>query len=117
MKRLLPLIFVFAFCCAAIAQTTDTTTSSQTATPAQTMQTPTPPSAPAAQPEQRLFFPKNWYWGWAQFDITPPHNETDPNLCAENAGQYGGVNSKCNAFGRYMLSGTIELRPIGRTEF
>jgi hypothetical protein len=62
-----------------------------------------------------MFFPKDWYWGWAQFDITPPHNETDPNLCAANAGQYGGVNSQCSAFGRYMISGTVELRPFGRT--
>ena len=64
---------------------------------------------------QRLFFPKDWYWGWAEFDLAPPHNEIDPNLCAANAGNYGGVNAQCNAFARYQLSGTIEIRPIGRT--
>jgi hypothetical protein len=117
MKRLLPVIFVFAFCCVAIAQTTDTTTSSQTAPPAQTMQAQTPAPAPATQPEQRLFFPKNWYWGWAQFDLAPPHNEIDPNLCAANAGapQYGGVNAPCSAFARYQISGNVEIYPIGRT--
>src|SRR5450759_550641 len=61
----------------------------------------------AAASSDRMFFPKDWYWGWAQFDITPPHNETDPNLCAANAGQFGGVHSQCSAFGRYMISGCL----------
>ncbi len=106
MKSLLPFLFVIALHCAALAQTSQTT---QT-----TSETTSPSTSPSPQSE-RLFFPKNWYWGWAQFDLAPPHNEPDPNLCAENAGQYGGVNAKCNAFARYMLSGTVELRPIGRT--
>ncbi len=91
MKRLLPFFVFFAFSCAAWPQTA---TSSQS---------------------DKLFFPKDWYWGYAQFDIAPPHNELDPNLCASNAGQFGGVNSKCNAFARYVMSGSLELRPIGRT--
>ena len=62
-----------------------------------------------------MFFPKDWYWGWAQFDLAPPHNEGDPNMCAANAGQYGGKNAQCSAFARYMISGTIELRPFGQT--
>jgi len=116
MKCLLLFLLVFTLTCAMLAQTsssTETTTSSQT----QTVQTPaagSPPAAPAA-PEPRLFFAKGWYWGWAEFDIDPPHNEADPNLCASNAGQFGGVNSKCNAFARYMLSSEVEIRPIGRT--
>ena len=64
---------------------------------------------------ERMFFPRDMFWGWAQVDLAPPHNEIDPNLCAADAGNFGGVNSKCNAFARYMLSGTIEIRPIGRT--
>ena len=52
-----------------------------------------------------MFFPKDWYWGWAEFDLAPPHNEVDPNLCAANSGQYGGINAQCNAFARYMISG------------
>src|ERR1019366_5806702 len=75
---------------------------------------PTASTKPAANSD-RMFFPKDWYWGWGQFDITPPHNEVDPNLCAANAGKYGGVNSQCSAFGRYMISGAVELRPFGRT--
>ena len=90
MKRLL-LSFVLLCSCAGWSQTT------------------------ASSSSDRMFFPKDWYWGWAQFDLAPPHNEIDPNLCASNAGQFGGKNSQCNAFARYMLSGTAEIRPFGRT--
>ena len=38
-----------------------------------------------AGPRDRMFFPKDMLWGWAQFDLSPPHNETDPNLCAGNS--------------------------------
>lgn len=64
----------------------------------------------------RLFFPKNYIWAWTEFDIAPPHNEVDPNLCAANAGNYGGKDAPCNAFGRYMLSGYVEFRPFARTQ-
>jgi hypothetical protein len=62
----------------------------------------------------RMFFPHDWYWGYAQFDLAPPHNEIDPNLCAANAGTYGGVNAPCSMFARYMLSGYLEVRPFGK---
>src|SRR5271169_5218013 len=64
--------------------------------------------------DDRMFFPHDMLWGWAQFDLAPPHNEIDPNLCAGNAGQYGGVNAPCSLFARYMLSGMLEVRPFGR---
>jgi hypothetical protein len=63
---------------------------------------------------QKMFFPSDMLWGYAQFDLAPPHNEIDPNLCSANAGQYGGVKAPCNAFARYMLSGLLEARPFGR---
>ncbi|HET7210091.1 MAG TPA: hypothetical protein VFI95_26190 [Terriglobales bacterium] len=63
----------------------------------------------------RLFFPKNFIWGYTQFDVAPPHNEPDPNLCAANARQFGGANAPCNAFARYMLWGYVEVRPFART--
>jgi hypothetical protein len=69
-----------------------------------------------SQSEDRMFFPKDMFWGWAQFDLAPPHNEIDPNICAGNAGQYGGVNAPCSMFARYMLSGMLEVRPFGRGE-
>jgi hypothetical protein len=67
-----------------------------------------------SQAPDRMFFPHDMLWGYAQFDLAPPHNEIDPNLCAANAGQFGGVNAPCNAFARYMLSGYLEVRPFGR---
>lgn len=63
----------------------------------------------------RLFFPKNFIWGYGQFDIAPPHNEPDPNLCNAAAGQFGGKDAPCNAFARYMLSGYVEVRPFAKT--
>jgi hypothetical protein len=63
---------------------------------------------------ERMFFPSDSFWGYAQFDLAPPHNEIDPNLCASDAGKFGGRNAPCNAFGRYMLSGLLEVRPFGR---
>ena len=66
--------------------------------------------------QERMFFPRDMFWGWGQLDLAPPHNEIDPNLCAGNAGQYGGVNAPCSLFARYMLSGMLEVRPFGRGE-
>ena len=71
----------------------------------------------ARSPQERTFLPSDALWGYAQFEIAPPHNEIDPNLCAANAGNYGGVNAPCNAFARYMLSGLVEVRPFGRGIF
>ena len=65
---------------------------------------------------ERMFFSRDTFWGWAQLDLAPPHNEIDPNQCAGNAGQYGGVNAPCSLFARYMLSGMLEVRPFGRTQ-
>jgi hypothetical protein len=62
----------------------------------------------------RMFFPHDMFWGWAQFDLAPPHNEIDPNLCAGDAAQLGGINDPCTMFARYMLSGILEVRPFGR---
>jgi len=62
----------------------------------------------------RMFFPHDMFWGWAQLDLAPPHNEVDPNLCAGNVALYGGTNDPCSMFARYMLSGILEVRPFGR---
>ena len=70
-----------------------------------------------APPDERMFFPHDMLWGYAQFDLAPPHNEIDPNLCAGNSGTYCGVNAPCTLFARYMLSGTVEFRPFGRGQF
>jgi hypothetical protein len=70
-----------------------------------------------APKQARMFFPSDTLWGYAQFDVAPPHNEIDPNLCASNAGNFGGANAPCNAFARYMLWGLLEVRPFGRGPF
>ncbi len=75
----------------------------------------TPSNANA--PSERMFFPRDTFYGFAQFDLAPPHNEIDPNLCAASAGQFGGVNAPCSEFARYMLSGLLEVRPFGRGVF
>jgi hypothetical protein len=86
------------------------------------LSTPTHDSQPSssqgtwhdADPGERMFFPRDMLWGWAQLDLAPPHNEIDPNLCAGNAYEYGGANAPCSMFARYMLSGILEVRPFGR---
>jgi len=65
----------------------------------------------------RMFFPSDTFYGYAQFDLAPPHNEIDPNLCNAAAKNYGGANAPCNAFARYMISGLLEVRPFGRGQF
>jgi hypothetical protein len=98
MKRWICLLLLLLFPCLLIAET-EANVSTNT----------------ASSSSNRFFFPKDAIWGYGQFDVAPPHNEVDPNLCAANAGQYGGVNAPCNAFARYIISGRAELRPFGRT--
>jgi len=64
--------------------------------------------------QDRFFLPKDTIWAYAQFDLAPPHNEIDPNLCSSNAGSFGGANAPCSEFARYMLSGLLEVRPFGK---
>ena len=80
-------------------------------------QSATTQSVATPEPQQRMFFPKDTIWAWAQFDLAPPHNEIDPNLCRGNTAQYGGANAPCNLFARYEASGYIEAWPFGRGVF
>ena len=75
-----------------------------------------PAVALARHRRRQALFPKNFIWGYSQFDVAPPHNEPDPNLCAANAGNFGGKDAPCNAFARYMLSGYVEVHPFARTQ-
>ena len=70
---------------------------------------------PALTDSDRMFFPPDMLWGYAQVDLAPPHNEIDPNLCQADARNYGGANAPCSEFARYMASGYLEIRPFGRT--
>src|SRR5437867_12872595 len=71
---------------------------------------------PSVGNSDRMSFPSDMFWAYGQFDLAPPHNEIDPNLCRADAGISGGANDPCNAFARYMLSGYVEIRPFGRTQ-
>ena len=73
-------------------------------------------NGPSPAASDRMFLPRDMFWGYGEFDLAPPHNEIDPNLCRADAGISGGVNSPCNAFARYMLAGYVEFRPFGRTQ-
>jgi hypothetical protein len=72
---------------------------------------------PMTEVNDRFFLPHDTFWGWTQFDVAPPHNEIDPNLCMPNSGSFGGVNAPCTLFARYMLSGHLEVRPFGKGQF
>src|SRR5205823_5030439 len=69
---------------------------------------------PSVGNSDRMFFPKDTFWGYGQFDLAPPHNEIDPNICRADAGSYGGTSAPCTGFARYMMSGYVEMRPFGR---
>jgi hypothetical protein len=98
------------------AQSAAPASSSQNTDPVSTGDTVRGVPSQSSQPkvEERMFFPSDMLWGWAQLDLAPPHNEIDPGICAGNAGQYGGVNAPCSMFARYMISGMLEVRPFGR---
>lgn len=74
------------------------------------------PEKPAAAEKtgNRRFFPRHdWIYAFAEFDVAPPHNEPDPNLCSAKSGNFGGTTSTCTAFARYVMMGQVELRPFG----
>jgi hypothetical protein len=113
MKKWACLVAVPLLMSLAVAQTSATLSSQESS---QAASGTSQGSWKSSDPGERMFFPKDMLWGWAQFDLAPPHNEIDPNLCAGNSGaaQYGGANAPCSMFARYMLSGILEVRPFGR---
>lgn len=68
-----------------------------------------------------MWFPHDWLRGYVDFEIAPPHNEPDLGRCNPlQASQslesvYGGANSTCNAYARYLWSGYLEVQPFGKT--
>jgi hypothetical protein len=110
---LLSALLAFA-CLPALAQ--DATATLATPTDAAAAPAPKPPSW--GVPPGRTFFPQNWLRGYVGFDVAPPHNEPDLGRCANSHTTIvaaGGVNSPCNAYARYLLSGYLEVQPFGRT--
>jgi hypothetical protein len=72
-------------------------------------------ASPAAS-TSRTFFPHNWIRGYTDFSVAPSHNEPDLGRCMfPQPASAGGAASTCTAYARYLLSGYVELQPIGRT--
>jgi hypothetical protein len=55
--------------------------------------------------------------GYIQFDVAPPHNEIDSNLCLGPPTIDLAKNAGCTAFARYMAGGHVEAYPFYRTHF
>jgi hypothetical protein len=71
---------------------------------------------PSAAPQENTFFPRNWMRGYTDFEVAPSHNEPDLGRCMfPQPSSAGGVASTCTAYARYLMSGYIELQPLGRT--
>ena len=98
------------------AQTTDASVakSGDTAATAQAGSANSVGKSTLAEEKPRWYFPKHdWIYGYGEFDLAPPHNELDPNLCFGNTANYGGASSTCTAFARWVISGQVEIRPFG----
>jgi hypothetical protein len=75
-----------------------------------------PASSPYGKPEGKMFFPRHWIRGHTDFAGAPSHNEPDLGRCSPApAAQFGGASSPCTAYARWVLSGYVEIQPIGRT--
>jgi hypothetical protein len=68
-------------------------------------------------PEGRWIAPHHWLRGYTELELSPPHNEPDLGRCSQAVvtGQFGGANTQCTAYARYMISGYLEIQPVGRT--
>jgi hypothetical protein len=66
-------------------------------------------------PAGRTFFPHDWLRGYVDFSVAPPHNEPDLGRCSPaSASNFGGANSTCNSYARYLWSGYLEVQPFGK---
>ena len=76
---------------------------------------PTPRPTSWGVPQGRTFFPHDWLRGYVDFSFAPSHNEPDLGRCQMPASNFGGANSTCNAYARYLWSGYLEVQPFGKT--
>ena len=71
-------------------------------------------SVEAAPPA--TFFPHHWIRGYTDFAVAPSHNEPDLGRCMfPQPVAAGGAASTCTAYARYLLSGYVEIQPLGQT--
>jgi hypothetical protein len=61
-----------------------------------------------------FLFPHDFVRGYADFEVSPPHNERDLGRCASDAGTTSDPAAPCAAFTRYLLGGYVEFQPLGR---
>lgn len=105
MKRITLTLFVLllALAPAAASQTITNDSTDSTSRSVQSSQSPT-------------FFPRNWIRGYTDFAVAPSHNEPDLGRCMfPQPTSAGGTASQCTAYARYLLSGYMEIHPLGRT--
>jgi hypothetical protein len=77
---------------------------------------PTPAPTSWGVPEGRTLLPHNWLRGYVDFSVAPSHNEPDLGRCSQApATNFGGANSTCNAYARYLWGGYLEVQPFGKT--
>jgi hypothetical protein len=107
-KNILLLCAIFLFVPAARAQNNAA---------AANMATPSSSSSPSSTSNSDPWlFPKHWIRGYTDFSVAPSHNEPDLGRCAfPQPASAGGAASACTAYARYLLSGYLEIQPIGRT--
>jgi hypothetical protein len=71
---------------------------------------------PRPASSSRTWLPHNWVRGYTDFAVAPSHNEPDLGRCMfPQPASAGGSASTCTAYARYLLSGYVELQPLGRT--
>ena len=105
MKKIVLSLFVLSLTLAPVAV-------SQTVT----NQSPSSIGHSALAADQPMFFPHNWIRGFTDFGVAPSHNEPDLGRCMfPQPASAGGSASQCTAYARYLLSGYLEIQPLGRT--
>jgi len=70
-------------------------------------------TAAVSTQEPPLVFPRHWVRGFIDFGVAPSHNEPDLGRCAFTLLPNSG--GTCTAYARYLLSGYLEVQPLGRT--
>ena len=79
-------------------------------------QSPSSAGHSAQASDQPMFLPRNWIRGFTDFAVAPSHNEPDLGRCMfPQPASAGGAASQCTAYARYLLSGYLEIQPLGRT--
>ena len=67
-------------------------------------------------PEERWWLPKgNWIYGYAEFDLAPPHNEPDPELLRGQFGELWRSELAMQPVRALPAARKVTVRPFGKT--